>query len=415
MPSNLQEFGTNPSTIINGNNSISKISTYLLKNKETFNKDIAAWKYNSDASNVDSVILAVGSGRLITSDNSSYKIGLYSSFVLGRTGYNNRWDIGYQDSENYLLSYFDGNSFFKRLTIDHYNGNVKVRNLDLRNGNNPNCDAFHQIAFGISGEASFEDYSKYRHNFRTSHTGLAQLNGNNAIDLYLWDASADTPDELGTKHVMRWSALGNEELISGFRIDGGVNFPINNDTDKTNEKNNFAIPGKGVIYYNTYTNTYRFSVNNGLFSDFGTGGGGSVTQPNTQIVYGTGTGVTSASNFTYNGTSMAVPNARLEFTRATAVMGGTYTLSNTSGYWVLPQGRTQMSIALPASPPDKLMFCIFCATPDGQVTSILGNGKLIFNSSSSGGTPSSSIFPDLATIVVYDLTSDTWYAYRANT
>lgn len=422
MPSNLQEFGTNSSTIISNNESISSIPSYLTKSKQVFNRDIAAWKFNSDASNVDSVILALGSGHVLTSDNVSYSISLYSSFVLGKTGFNNRWDISYQTTENFLVSYFDGNSYFKRLTIDYSTGNAKVRNIDVRNGNNPKCNAYHQIAFGISAEASFEDYSMYRHNLRSSHTGISQLNSENAIDLYLWDLSNDTPDELGSRHVMRWNALGNEELISGFRIDGGVNFVINNDTDKASERTNFAIPGKGVIYYNNYTNTYRFSVNNGLFSDFGSGGGGSVSQPNTQVVYGTGTSVGSASSFTYNGSSISVPSARYGITHATvASMGGTFTLLQTSGYWVMPTGAKQMVIALPSTPIDGTMYCIFMATPSsspiggGQVTSISGNGKLIFNSNTSGGTPIGTISPDYATILVYDIGSDIWYAYKAIT
>ena len=271
MPSNLNTFGTTKSTIIPNNESISSIPSYLTKNKQVFNKDIEAWKFNSDASNVDSVILAIGSGHLLASNNASYVIGLYSSFVLGRTGYNNRWDLNYQDNENFLVNYFDGNTYFKRFTIDYSNGNTKIRNVDLRNGNNPKCSAYYQLAFGISPESSFEDYSQYRHNFRTSHTGISQLNSENAIDLYLWDVNSDTPDEIGSKHVVRWNAIGNEELISGFRIDGGVNFPIVTSGDKTNEQTNFAIPGKGVIYYNTSTNTYRYSQNGGLFNDFGGG------------------------------------------------------------------------------------------------------------------------------------------------
>ena len=266
-----------------------------------FNRDIAAWKFNADASNVDSVILAIGSGHILTSSNVSYSIGLYSSFVLGRTGYNNRWDISYQNNENFLVSYFDGNTYFKRFTVDYSTGNAKVRNVDIRNGNNPNCNAYYQLAFGVSAESAYEDYSQYRHNLRTSHSGIAQLNSENAVDLYLWDINNDTPDEIGSKHVVRWNAIGNEELISGFRIDGGVSFTVVTPTDKTNEQTNFAIPGKGVIYYNKSTNTYRYSVNGGLFNDLNTSG---VSQPLHQIVVGTGSGLTSYSTFTTDGANV---------------------------------------------------------------------------------------------------------------
>lgn len=308
MPSNLQEFGNTPNTAINKSESISSIPSYLRKNKQVFNADIANYEYNSDASNVDSVILAMGEGHLLNSSNVSYKLGVYSSFVLGRKGYNNRWDASYQDSENFLLSYFDGSSYFKRLTIDYVTGNLKTRTIDLRGGNTPNCNAYSQLAFGASGESSFEDYSQYRHNFRTSHTAIADLNNENAIDIYLWDANNDTPDELGSRHVLRLNALGNEELISGFRIDGGLAVPVTTTQNKNDERDNYAIPGKGVLYYNTISNTFRFSQNGGLFKEIGDASASPIVNiPATQIAIGNGaTGLTSSSALTFSGGNLNV-------------------------------------------------------------------------------------------------------------
>lgn len=266
MASNLSEFGNVVSST--NNNIIGSIPSYLRKQKETFNKDIAAWEYNSKSSNVDAIIMAIGTGSVL-SDNVSYKLSVFSSFVLGRGGYNNRWQLNYESNDNLLITYFDGDSYFKRLTIDYSTGLNKVRNVDMRNGNSPNCNAYHQIGFGYSPEASFEDYSNYRHNIRSSHSGDANFNGENALDLYIWDATNDTPSELGSRHVLRWNAQGNEELISGFRIDGGVSFDINSSDRKELEKTNFAVPGKGVLYYNKSSNTYRYSTNGGLFNDLG--------------------------------------------------------------------------------------------------------------------------------------------------
>ena len=272
MPSKLNIFGDLPVQAIKSN-VVSDIPNYLRKYKEDASADIAEWSKNSTASNVDSVILAMGSGSNYTL-GSSVLFDTYSKIILGKTGYENRWQLNYHvTDENFIISYFDGNLQFKRFSIDYSSGTLKGKNLDLRNGNQLYCNSNYQLSFGYSSEASYEDISQYRHNIRSTFSNAKGYNSENALDFYMWDVNNDTPDEIGSRHVYRLNALGNEELISGFRIDGGVNYTLTVDpttrlATTTDEMANYSVLGKGIIYYNSYTNTYRYSENGGVFKEF---------------------------------------------------------------------------------------------------------------------------------------------------
>lgn len=293
MPTNLNPFGSVKSQKITALPSSDITPNYLQQFKSAHSREIANWIKNNNVSKVDAFLLAVGDGGSKSPIGASLQRNAFSSLILGQTGYENRWQVaysaGYANSANnsvvgtgnLSLTYFDGNIDFKRLTIDYANGNVKARNLDLRNGNIANCSKFHQIALGYSSESAFEDYSLYRHNIRTSHSNLVTSNSDNAIDFYVWDVTIDTPQQIGSRHAFRLNALGNEELISGFRIDGGVAYTAPTETVAgTDEKTKYAIAGKGVIYYNSVTKKYRFSEDGGFFKDFGSGGGTSIGQWN---------------------------------------------------------------------------------------------------------------------------------------
>lgn len=269
MPSKLSIFGNVPIQETK-TKSIDSIPLYLRKYKEDASKEIAKWELNSEISNIDSSIIAMGSGLPYDSGSSVF-FNNFSNITLGKYGYENRWQLNYASTDDFIATYFDGNLFFKRFSIDYKSGVIKMRNSDLRNGNVLNCNAQYQLSFGYSKDASYEDYSLYRHNFRSSHSNDLTKNSENNIDLYMWDRNNDLPESIGSRHVMRWNALGNEELVSGFRIDGGVNYDI---SDLDAEKNNFAISGKGVIYYNNKTNKYRYSENGNIFKNLGSSNGG---------------------------------------------------------------------------------------------------------------------------------------------
>lgn len=276
MPSNIQTLNELSSVQIT-NNTIEKIPNYLKKFKEDNSKEIASWINNSKSSSVTEMILASGSGVSYKSNGTNQLFESYSSFILGKTGYQNRWQLNYvKDSsvrdDDFILTYFDGINHFKRFSVEATTGTIKSRSADFRNGNEINCNADYQIALGYSDTAPFNDYSIYRHNFRSSHTVNPALNVENAVDLYLWDATNDKPEAIGSRHVLRWDASGNEELVSGFRIDGGVNFDISTDTTGTIEQGKYAISGKGVLYYNKNSNQYRYSENGSIFKPLGSGG-----------------------------------------------------------------------------------------------------------------------------------------------
>ena len=273
MPTKLSIFGEIPVQQIKSK-SIDSIPEYLRRYKEDASKEIAKWDLNSQTSNVNSTLLAIGNGSPINT-GSSVSYNSFSSLVLGKYNYENRWQLGYLSDDNLVASYFDGNTYFKRFSIDYKTGVIKARNSDLRNGNVINCNSQYQLSFGYSKDASFEDYSLYRHNFRTTHSNVLASNSENAVDLYLWDRNNDLPESIGSRHVVRWNALGNEELVSGFRIDGGVNYDLSIDTTGVDEQNKFAIAGKGVIYYNNKSNQYRYSENGNKFKPFGSGSGSS--------------------------------------------------------------------------------------------------------------------------------------------
>ena len=277
---------------------ISTIPSYLKKFKETSSTQIADWLSNSNTSAVDALILALGSGQSLLSLGVSNPLEIFSAVILGKTSYQNRWQMNYMSSEDLCISYFDGTNHFKRLSVAFDSGTIKSQSADFRNGNTPSCGANYQLAFGYSQESTYKDYSLYRHNFRTNHSNDAAFNYENSIDLYAWDLSQDAPESLGSRHVMRWNALGNEELISGFRIDGGVSFDTSTDSTGTIEQGLYAVPGKGVLYYNNKENQYRYSVNGGIFNALGGGSYNFGTLTNNYLLrYGSPNIVTTSAFF----------------------------------------------------------------------------------------------------------------------
>ncbi|MCK9429195.1 MAG: hypothetical protein M0R17_04265 [Candidatus Omnitrophica bacterium] len=273
MPSNLNNFGTVNATVISSN-VIDSVPTYLKQFNEDSSAQIAEWQLNSKVSQADALIFAIGNGTELVSSTVSNTIDIFSAYILGKYTYENHWQINYLQNENICYTYYDGNNYFKRFTIDYKTGNLGGRSITLRNGNIPNCNADFQAAFGYSNEASYADYSQYRHNIRTSHSNDINFNYENALDLYIWDKTNDLPDDIGSRHVVRWNALGNEELVSGFRIDGGLNVDISTPDSRALEQTNYAVTNKGVIYFNTSVNKYRYSENGGAFKYLGSGSGG---------------------------------------------------------------------------------------------------------------------------------------------
>lgn len=276
MPSNLNLFGSVNSEQYNSTPTLGSTPSWLKKYKEQSSKEIAEWLLNNKTSTIDALIVAMGDGSAKVAYGESTSLDVYSAILLGKNSHNNRWQFNFSTNENMIIAYFDGNTFFKRLSINYESGALSGRCMSLRNGNTPSCGAYYQLAFGYSNEAAYEDYSLYRHNIRTSHSNDSDFNYENALDLYLWDKTNDTPSELGSRHVVRWNALGNEELIEGFRIDGGVDVDISTSTAITNETTNYAVSNKGVIYYNSNVGKYRYSENGGKFKYFGSGSGDSL-------------------------------------------------------------------------------------------------------------------------------------------
>jgi hypothetical protein len=99
-----------------------------------------------------------------------------------------------------------------------------------------------------------------------------------------------------------------------------------------------------------------------------------------------------------------------------ATVDAYYPLTNTSGYWVIPTGLNNMKIKLPASPVEGTMFCIFHLAKNGStaVTEINGNGKNILGYVGAVSAIVTTNVDYRATILVYDESTDIWYAYQSN-
>lgn len=93
-----------------------------------------------------------------------------------------------------------------------------------------------------------------------------------------------------------------------------------------------------------------------------------------------------------------------------------YTLSNTSGYWVIPTGLLNMKIKLPLNPIEGTMFCIFHLAKNGStvITEIDGNGKSILGYVGVVSAIATTNADYRATIFMYDESTDAWYAYQSN-
>ena len=118
---------------------ISTIPSYLKKFKETSSTQIADWLSNSNTSAVDALILALGSGQSLLSLGVSNPLEIFSAVILGKTSYQNRWQMNYMSSEDLCISYFDGTNHFKRLSVAFDSGTIKSQSADFRNGNTPSC------------------------------------------------------------------------------------------------------------------------------------------------------------------------------------------------------------------------------------------------------------------------------------
>lgn len=219
-----------------------------------------------------SVIFASGNGTFYPK-NTAYQGEFYSANILAREGYTNSWMTSYGIDENYNLSYYDGSTLFKSLSINPATGRGKIRSIEVRNGNLPGQAGFVQFLLGYNESASTNNVGKYRHNFRTRHSTLS--NSENAIDLYLWDYINDSENDVGSRRVFSLYGTGSVEIVSGTQIFGPLNIVIETEEELDNEQSTLAIPGKGVIYYNESKNRFRYSENGNAFKYFGTGNGGS--------------------------------------------------------------------------------------------------------------------------------------------
>lgn len=247
-----------------GNSSLKNSRAYA--NYENFLSQLSDQSYKAP-----SIIFASGNGSYYPTNTSS-GLQFYSSFILGRDKYLNNWQLSHRIDDIFELSYFDGSTVFNCLSIDPSNQRIKTRSLETRNGNKSTYATYSQLIFGYDNTASTTETGIYRHNIRTRHD--PNNNMENAIDVFLWN-TLDSNTALGSRRVLSLYGNGNEELVSGFRIDGGINVDISTPSTRTSEQTNYALSGKGVIYFNTSVNKYRYSENGGAFKYFGSGSGGS--------------------------------------------------------------------------------------------------------------------------------------------
>ena len=210
------------------------------------------------------VLIASGDGTF-GPKTSSYTFDFYSANILGRNSYNNSWIQTYEKSEKYSINYFDGETTFKRFSIENDSGKGLLRSLELRNGNIPFTNSNTQLTFGWASDSKINEISTLRHSIKTVHSSTNP--GENAIDLYIWDVAHDVPSTLGSRQIARFNGAGNFELIGGSHIDGGLYLDISTDILKLAEQTLLAVSNKGVLYYNNNSESYRFSVNGGPFND----------------------------------------------------------------------------------------------------------------------------------------------------
>ena len=246
-----------------GNSSLKNSRAYA--NYENFLSQLSDQSYKAP-----SIIFASGNGSYYPTNTSS-GLQFYSSFILGRDKYLNNWQLSHRIDDIFELSYFDGSTVFNCLSIDPSNQRIKTRSLETRNGNKSTYATYSQLIFGYDNTASTTETGIYRHNIRTRHD--PNNNMENAIDVFLWN-TLDSNTALGSRRVLSLYGNGNEELVSGFRIDGGINVDISTPSTRTSEQTNYALSGKGVIYFNTSVNKYRYSENGGAFKYLGSGSGG---------------------------------------------------------------------------------------------------------------------------------------------
>lgn len=208
---------------------------------------------------------------------------------------------------------------------------------------------------------------------------------------------------------------------------------------------NFTFDGNQAILHNTLTTSSAFTIKGGTCSANIPGG----------VSYGIGVHLSSDSSYgttlelTNNTSNWVVSNKTDDIFRISrnstdylthnaivcniigntktnnlylgktyayvATEGDYYILGNSSGYWVIPTGLTSLKIKLPTSPIEGTTFCIYHVAKNGTtvVSAISGNGKQIVKY----GGPTAEIVTNLpnflATIVVYDLSTDAWYAHCA--
>lgn len=222
-----------------------------------------------------SIIFASGDGTFFPKA-TAYQVDFYSANVLARDGYTNSWITTYGKNESYNLSYYDGSTLFKSLSVDPASGKAKVRSLEVRNGNLPTEAGFVQFLLGYNESASTNEDGKYRHNFRTRHS--TEDNSENAIDIYLWDKDNDTAGAVGSKRVLSLYGTGSIEIVCGTEIFGPISIAIDTSADKLIEQDTLAQDGKGVIYFNENKNRFRYSENGGPFKYFGSGNGVSANE-----------------------------------------------------------------------------------------------------------------------------------------
>lgn len=170
-----------------------------------------------------------------------------------------------------------------------------------------------------------------------------------------------------------------------------------------------------------------FSYENGIH--FSTGAGATIELTNTGRNWIISNGAdnafkisTSSATYISHNTSIceiigniSTNNVAVNFTRPTvATLGDFYTLTNTSGYNVIPSGSVDIKIKLPAAPTNRLAFCIYHNGANSKITDIDGNGKNLMKYTGPVTAITTDVggFGPLATILVYDSTTDVWYFHK---
>lgn len=318
------------------NNVLNNTPSKILAQVNSFTNYEAVLKDLASANTVaPTFILAMGDGSSNIPKNSSYEFDFYSAYILGRTGYNNAWVQNYQKSEKYAISYFDGATVFKRFSIENETGKLLGRSIELRNGNIPFTSANTQLVFGWASDSKINETSTLRHSFKTVHSQT--IASENAMDIYLWNPVNDQPASMGSRHIARFNGIGNFEIIRGSEVMGGVSQALSStptSPELVAEQTALSISNKGVLYYNSVLNRFRYSENGSQFYFFGNGAGSAVVNlPANQIAIGNGvTGLVSSAGLTFTGGNLISTGNITGANILTAgnVSGTTLTLSSTA-------------------------------------------------------------------------------------